>query len=209
MFRPLTRLFPFLERTTVKLRDDDATKWPSTSQNCQTWCRLAAPWLGNRTSWPSCAWPSPTWSLWGAPATRPQTEPTSRPSSLNRSVSKHNHRSGAEEKEEVVFYFLMPSTLLDTVCYTVSGKLNSRTHALNYLKWSSSFFSDKDIKSSLSIMVMVHFRSISITFSKCCLWLALLHYSFMKPEIWSFTIWDGLTSLFLFFLFSLFNVVVL
>lgn len=80
----LTTFFSVLERTTVRLSDAGATKWPSTSLSCQTWSLPAVLWPGNLTSWPSCVWLSPIWNLWGVLATHPLMEPISLPFSLNR-----------------------------------------------------------------------------------------------------------------------------
>lgn len=75
-------------KITVKLNGVDGTRWQPTSQNCQTWYPPVVPWLANQTSSPSYAWRFLTWSPCAALATHPRTAPTSRRSSLIRSLGR-------------------------------------------------------------------------------------------------------------------------
>lgn len=81
----IQRTASVLEKTTVRLSDADATKWPSTSPSFRTWCLRAVHWPESPTSWQYYAWLCLIWSPWEALATHPQTAPISPPFLRNRS----------------------------------------------------------------------------------------------------------------------------
>lgn len=54
----------FIEKATVRLREEGGTRWPLTSMNFVTWCPPVARSPANRTSWPSSEWLCPTWKPW-------------------------------------------------------------------------------------------------------------------------------------------------
>lgn len=71
-------------KTTVRLRGGGGTRWPPTSQNCQTWCPHAVHWHENQTNSPSWEWQFPIWSLWEEVAIPMQMVHTNHPFSLIR-----------------------------------------------------------------------------------------------------------------------------